>query len=223
MKMMMDSSESEEELENEIPNPVEVLIKKNINEYVLDKRIENEEDPLLWWKVNSNKYGILSPVARDICVLDPDSLYYYPKHSNTTASAYVKRHRPQRTTTYNKDTIPGLYKHLRKFLCHPERFSRDEYVDSIDDPGRRKAYRAAVTDLENGDGAVARVTPFTKIEKCTTSKYKAPRMIQGRDIRFNVEYGRYIKPLEIRLTRKSAYRHNFGKGDYDEIAADMEI
>ncbi|CAG4973930.1 unnamed protein product [Colias eurytheme] len=152
-------------------------------------------------------------------VLEPDSLYYYLKHSNTTASAYVKRHRPQRTTTYNKDAIPGLYKHLRKFLCHPERFSRDEYVDSIDDPGRRKAYRAAVTDLENGDGAVARVTPFTKIEKCTTSKYKAPRMIQGRDIRFNVEYGRYIKPLEIRLTKKSAYRHNFGKGDYDEIAA----
>ncbi|CAG4973935.1 unnamed protein product [Colias eurytheme] len=67
MKMMMDSSESEEVLENEIPNPVEVLIKKNINEYVLDKRIENEEDPLLWWKVNSNKYGIISPVARDIC------------------------------------------------------------------------------------------------------------------------------------------------------------
>lgn len=64
MKMMMDSSESEEELDNDIPNPLEVLIKKNINEYVLDKRIRNEEDPLLWWKVNSNKYGILSPVAR---------------------------------------------------------------------------------------------------------------------------------------------------------------
>lgn len=61
MKMMMDSSESEEELDNDIPNPLEVLIKKNINEYVLDKRIENKENPLLWWKVNSNKYGILSP------------------------------------------------------------------------------------------------------------------------------------------------------------------
>ncbi|CAG4983768.1 unnamed protein product [Colias eurytheme] len=74
MKMMMDSSESEEELENEIPNPVEVLIKKNINEYVLDKRIENEVDPLLWWKVNSNKYGILSPVAREYLVTPPTSV-----------------------------------------------------------------------------------------------------------------------------------------------------
>lgn len=74
MKMMMDSSESGEELDNDIPNPLEVLIKKNINEYILDKRIENEEDPLLWWKVNSNKYGILSPVAREYLVTPPTSV-----------------------------------------------------------------------------------------------------------------------------------------------------
>lgn len=38
-----------------------------------------------------------------------------------------------------------------------------------------------------GDPVVDRVTPFTKIEKVKATKYKAPRMIQGRDITFNIE------------------------------------
>lgn len=38
---------------------------------MLDKCIENEEDPLLWWKMNSNKYGIISPVAREYLVTPP--------------------------------------------------------------------------------------------------------------------------------------------------------
>ncbi|KAL3282347.1 hypothetical protein HHI36_005534 [Cryptolaemus montrouzieri] len=55
IQKMMDSSESEGELEKEIPNSVEVFIKKSIIEYILDKRIKTEEDPLQWRKVDSTK------------------------------------------------------------------------------------------------------------------------------------------------------------------------
>nr|AZS32321.1 hypothetical protein 2 [Crane fly tombus-like virus 3] len=47
----------------------------------------------------------------------------------------------------------------------------------------------------------------------STSKYKAPRLIQGRHPTFNLAYGRYIKPLEKSL---KIDRH-FGKGNYDDI------
>lgn len=45
MKMMLNSRESERRLENRIPNPLEVVIKKT--SYILDKRIEIEKDPLV--------------------------------------------------------------------------------------------------------------------------------------------------------------------------------
>lgn len=67
-------------------------------------------------------------------------------------------------------------------------------------------------------GISTRVKAFTKIEKMTTRKYKAPRMIQARDPTFNIEYGRFIKPLENLLTKKHHLRHHFGKGNYDELS-----
>lgn len=47
-----------------------------------------------------------------------------------------------------------------------------------------------------------------------SDKYKAPRMIQARHITFNIQYGRYIKPIEDSLGK----RINFGKGTNVEIA-----
>lgn len=47
----------------------------------------------------------------------------------------------------------------------------------------------------------------------STGKYKAPRLIQARDLTFNIEYGRYIKPIENKLAGK----RNFGKGNYDTV------
>lgn len=61
------------------------------------------------------------------------------------------------------------------------------------------------------------VTPFTKIEKMKTNKYKAPRMIQARHPVFNIHYGAYIKPLEHMILSRKTHIH-FGKGDYDLIA-----
>lgn len=51
----------------------------------------------------------------------------------------------------------------------------------------------------------------------TSKKYKPPRMIQARHKSFNIKYGRFIKPLEIKITKYGRYKHCFGKGNYDEI------
>lgn len=50
----------------------------------------------------------------------------------------------------------------------------------------------------------------------TTSKYKAPRLIQSRSPKFNIQYGRYIKPLEKRINKNFDF---IGKGNYDTVAA----
>lgn len=50
------------------------------------------------------------------------------------------------------------------------------------------------------------------------SKYKAPRMIQARHISFNIQYGKYIKPLEQYVTKKHKLALHFGKGTPNEIA-----
>lgn len=62
---------------------------------------------------------------------------------------------------------------------------------------------------------ISRITPFTKLEKVKTDKYRAPRLIHARHPTFNVEYGCYIKPLE-RILKSDIH---FGKGTYDQIAA----
>ncbi|CAG5051111.1 unnamed protein product [Parnassius apollo] len=55
---------------------ISLLIIKNIDclSHQIQEKFENEEDPLLWWKVNSNKYGILSPVAKEYLVTPPTSV-----------------------------------------------------------------------------------------------------------------------------------------------------
>lgn len=62
------------------------------------------------------------------------------------------------------------------------------------------------------------VQPFTKVEKVRNSRYKAPRMIQARRPIFNIMYGKYIKPLEIIVTKHHKLKRHFGKGTQNEIA-----
>nr|QTJ63608.1 RNA-dependent RNA polymerase [Megalopteran tombus-related virus] len=83
---------------------------------------------------------------------------------------------------------------------------------------RRQMYHRYCDDLESGCRVRSYIQPFTKIEKMTTAKYKPPRMIQARHVTFNIEYGKYIKPLEEQITKVGRFKHNFGKGNYDEIA-----
>lgn len=83
---------------------------------------------------------------------------------------------------------------------------------------KRRLYQDALDDYYINGTVNDQVQPFTKIEKLTTSKYKAPRMIQARHISFNLQYGRYIKPLELRITKNFRLQHHFGKGTPNQIA-----
>lgn len=84
---------------------------------------------------------------------------------------------------------------------------------------KRKQYADYYDDYLRTGKIPAVVTPFTKIEKMSTSKYKAPRMIQGRHMIFNLHYGRFIKPLEKLVTKYNPRTNGlFGKGNYDEQA-----
>lgn len=76
MNLLMEASDSEEE---DIPlvafqNPVQLLIRKTVTEYVMEKRVANDVDPLTWWKVNKERYGLLFPVVRHYLVTPPTSV-----------------------------------------------------------------------------------------------------------------------------------------------------
>ncbi|APG76359.1 hypothetical protein 2 [Hubei diptera virus 15] len=104
---------------------------------------------------------------------------------------------------------------LRRFKCRVQPWSYDEYIESMDCPSKRQFYLDTKLDMEAGRTISNRITPFTKLEKMGTNKYKAPRLIQARHPTFNLALGCYIKPLE----RALKFRDNFGKGTYDQIGA----
>ncbi|GBP64732.1 Zinc finger BED domain-containing protein 4 [Eumeta japonica] len=72
-------SDSDIEDEDDIPligyqNPIYLLIRKSITEYLAEKLVTNNVDPLTWWKVNKQRYGLLSPIARQCLVTPPTSV-----------------------------------------------------------------------------------------------------------------------------------------------------
>ncbi|KAF2896383.1 hypothetical protein ILUMI_09798 [Ignelater luminosus] len=76
MSLLMDTSDSEED---DMPlltfqNPVHLLIRKTVTEYSAEKRVANDVDPLTWWKVNRERYGLLFPVVRHYLVTPPTSI-----------------------------------------------------------------------------------------------------------------------------------------------------
>ncbi|APG76415.1 hypothetical protein 2 [Sanxia tombus-like virus 8] len=85
----------------------------------------------------------------------------------------------------------------------------------MDSPSKRRFYQQVVDQIRNGRKITSGITPFTKLEKMGSNKYKAPRLIQARHPTFNIAYGCYIKPLE----RANKHKLQFGKGTYDEIGA----
>lgn len=78
MTLLMDTSDSEGEddspHEAANQNPVLLLIRKTVIEYLAEKRVANDVDPLTWWKVNKQKYGLLFPIARQYLVTPPTSV-----------------------------------------------------------------------------------------------------------------------------------------------------
>lgn len=83
---------------------------------------------------------------------------------------------------------------------------------------KRRLYIVELEKLDNNNNVKSSIMPFTKIEKFKTNKYKAPRMIQARHLSFNIEYGKFIKPLETYITHDHHYKHHFGKGNTQDIA-----
>lgn len=49
-------------------------LKSLLTEYNKDKKLQFTEDPLLWWKVNSNKYKDLIPIVRQFLATPPSSV-----------------------------------------------------------------------------------------------------------------------------------------------------
>ncbi|KAF2890251.1 hypothetical protein ILUMI_15922 [Ignelater luminosus] len=77
MSLLMDTSDSEEE--DDMPlltfqNPVHLLIRKTVTEYSAEERVANDVEPLTWWKVNKERYGLLFPVVRHYLVTPPTSV-----------------------------------------------------------------------------------------------------------------------------------------------------
>lgn len=91
---------------------------------------------------------------------------------------------------------------LRPYLpnCIPQ--TREEFVESYRD-SRKKIYRQALESLYRKPvtKADARVKAFVKREKInfTAKADPAPRIIQPRDPRYNIEVGRYLKQLEKKI------------------------
>nr|QTJ63605.1 RNA-dependent RNA polymerase [Coleopteran tombus-related virus] len=155
-------------------------------------------------------------------IAKPYKYFYYPQCLQSTAAAYYNRHNPQILDTYEPRNISRMYRHIRKFVCHPAAYTRQEYVDSMPTAFKRRQYQRVLDELNQGAMVRSTIEPFTKLEKFPTTKYKPPRMIQARHYTFNIAYGRFIKPLENYITKFGKHKHHFGKGNYDDIASNID-
>lgn len=62
-------------------------------------------------------------------IIDASSLYYYPQNRATTYAAFANRHNAIILPEYEPSNITGCYKHLRKFVRHPNKWTRQYYID----------------------------------------------------------------------------------------------
>nr|QED21532.1 hypothetical protein 1 [Cushing virus] len=184
------------------------------------KRLLTRTELVQWYSANDNsircrRFSLGRSVLYFKAILDPDRWFYYPQDIPATIAAYSNRHKPSKLSDYDPRVGRGTYKYIKKFVRHPRKYTRQQYVDRIVDNTKRAIYQGVCDDLEKGSGYDSRVQPFVKLEKMRTTKYKAPRMIQARDVSFNIEYGVYIKAIEDKLKHDI----HFGKGNYLDIGS----
>lgn len=145
-------------------------------------------------------------------------------------TSYVHRHKPVILNTYDASLVPDLYKYLKKFVVHPDPMTFDEYIESMDTPGKRKFYRDNYEFMQHLGRYKTGVVQFNKIEKMGIDlapesgvlTAKPGRLIQARHPTFNLMFGRYIKAIEYQMARDPFLAGFFGKGNYDQVAAKIE-
>lgn len=162
-----------------------------------------------------NDYLKATPSIQDHHRVDP-KYYYYPPGTQTILAAYINRHKQITLDEYDKNLNKDLHKYMKPFKpkYNISPWTNEDYVNRIENSGKKKIYQQALKDINNNIRISPIVTPFSKIEKMKSNKYKAPRMIQARKPTFNITYGKYIKPLE-NYNKKNKH---LAKGNYSEVA-----
>lgn len=93
---------------------------------------------------------------------------------------------------------------LSRSVGHCHQWTRQQFVDSYTGP-RRASYGRAAATLDSTPLTIrdSYLSTFVKAEKinCTLKPDPAPRVIQPRGQRYNIEVGRYLKPLEPLLMK----------------------
>ncbi|GBP96701.1 Trypsin CFT-1 [Eumeta japonica] len=77
---LMETSDSDIEDEDDIPligyqNLIHLLIRKSITEYLAEKRVTNNVDPLTWWKVNKQSVSVVKSAG-----FEPEGIGFYLDH-----------------------------------------------------------------------------------------------------------------------------------------------
>lgn len=128
-------------------------------------------------------------VERVFCVMD-------------TQGNLVRPPRPAPGAFTRKLRSVGLT--VSNIVGHCPQWTRDEFVSSYTGP-RRASYDLAAQTLDTQPLTKrdSYLSTFVKAEKinCTLKPDPAPRVIQPRGQRYNIEVGRYLKPLEPRLMK----------------------
>lgn len=125
-------------------------------------------------------------------------------------AAWENRHKPQRLNEYD----PKIYNKislLNKFKttkCKP--LTRTQFIQQ-QPTNKRQKYISCLGKTQEPTNIIK---SFVKIEKTSSTKYKAPRLIQARNPYYTMELGRYTLPLEHKIYQsdKNNKKNNFYKG-----------
>lgn len=126
---------------------------------------------------------------------------FYVKRDDTFAPP------PRPEPGHFKNAMCGVFEQLRLFLPRTAPLTRAGFVSTF--RGRKKqVYEAAAADLlrRSISAADAKLQVFVKYEKTdfTRKADPVPRVISPRSPRYNVEVGRFLRPLEERIFKSLA-------------------
>lgn len=91
-------------------------------------------------------------------IFSPHKFYYYAQSATTTIAALVHRHSPHTLPEYQKDRFDND-KRFRQFKRKLRPWSMEEYIDSMDDSGKRRFYQNVKLDLEQGRPITSIISP----------------------------------------------------------------